>query len=251
MDSNLRAGLVELIGTFVYVFISAGTVCAYYLTGSPDLNVTAFALAAGLTLAVLLTASWPVSPGCFNPAIAIMLYVFKRLDNRRLLALIVLQLLGAALAGLALRLTFREDVLYSAQMGVTRLQDSLLLDGRVTIGGLFAGVCVEMLLTALVVVALFATLLDPRGPKMGGVAVGLAQTAAVLFGFRLTGGAANPARWFGPLVWEMTLPNWQNLHPLADHAVYWAGPILGALLGGFAYGWLILPADRRKNEAGG
>jgi glycerol uptake facilitator-like aquaporin len=242
MDSTLRSYLAELLGTFVLVLVGAGTVCAYYLTTAPPLDVTAFALAEGFTLAVLITAVWPLSPGCFNPAITLMLYVFKRLELRRMLTLIAMQLLGAALAGLALRLMFSTDVLKDARFGAPYLKEGLLHDGAVRAAGLISGVGIEMLLTALVTVAVFATLLDPRGPRMGGVAVGLAQAAAVLFGFRLTGGAANPARWFGPVVWELTLPG--ILHPLADHAVYWAGPILGALLGGFAYGALILPADR-------
>ncbi len=71
--------------------------------------------------------------------------------------------------------------------------------------------------------------------------VGLAQTAVVLFGFRLTGGAANPARWFGTVVWEMTLPRATNA--LADHTVYWVGPILGALLGGFLYVFVMQPPE--------
>jgi MIP family channel proteins len=249
MDSTLRSYLAELLGTFVLVFVGAGTVCAYYLTTAPPLDVTSFALAEGFTLAVLITAVWPLSPGCFNPAITLMLYVFKRLELRRMLTLIVMQLLGAVLAGLALRLTFSTDVLKEAHFGAPYLKTFLTESGKelhVGPGSLISGVGIEMLLTALVTVAVFATLLDPRGPRMGGVAVGLAQAAAVLFGFRLTGGAANPARWFGPVVWELTVPG--LTHPLADHAVYWAGPILGALLGGFAYGALILPADRTSPQ---
>jgi glycerol uptake facilitator-like aquaporin len=71
--------------------------------------------------------------------------------------------------------------------------------------------------------------------------VGLAQTAVVLFGFRLTGGAANPARWLGTVVWEMTLVH--SYDPLADHTVYWVGPIIGALLGGFLYVFVMQPPE--------
>ena len=48
------------------------------------------------------------------------------------------------------------------------------------------------------------------------------------FGFYLTGGSANPARWLGPWVWETLLPKGMRWD---DHMVYWAGPALGSMAG--------------------
>lgn len=247
MDRTFRCYLAELLGAFFLVFFGAGTVCGYYLTSEPRLDVTAFALAEGLTLGVMLTVAFPVSPGCFNPAITVTLWVFKRLEGGRMLALVGVQLLGAVLGGLVLRLTFADDVLRQARMGAPHLQ-GFLAEGAITMGSLLSGVGIEVLGTALVTLAVFATLLDPRGVKLGGFGVGLAQAAFILLAYRLTGGAANPARWLGPVVWQMTLPGWQALRPLADHAVYWAGPLLGALLGGYLYSALILPPGSERER---
>ena len=74
----------------------------------------------------------------------------------------------------------------------------------------------------------FGATIDSRGPKWGWLAVGLTQTALILVAQHLTGAAANPARWLGTVVWEWTLSS----NALLDHATYWIGPIIGALLAG-------------------
>jgi glycerol uptake facilitator-like aquaporin len=150
-----------------------------------------------------------------------------------------------ALAGLALRLLFADGVLQAARFGAPHLK-ALLDHDAVTLRGLATGTAVEAGLTFLVTCAAFATLIDRRGPRLGGVAVGLAQAAVILVGFRLTGGAANPARWFGPAFWQLTLPGTVLPGPLADHTVYWVGPAVGALVGGIFYSAVILPAGPEK-----
>src|SRR5260370_19458492 len=97
-----------------------------------------------------------------------------------------------------------------------------------------------MLFTLLFTFAIFGTIIDRRAPRLGGLAAGLAQAGIVLIGFNITGGAANPARWFGPAVWEYTVVSLKE-NTFADHPVYWMGPILGALLAGAAYIKWILP----------
>jgi glycerol uptake facilitator-like aquaporin len=78
---------------------------------------------------------------------------------------------------------------------------------------------------------------------MGGIGMGLTKVAIILFAFHLTGGAANPARWFGPAVWEVSLPH--PTWPLRDHTVYWVGPILGALAAGIFYSAVLAPEEKK------
>lgn len=249
MDEKLRGYLAELIGTFVFVFFAAGAICAYYVPlGGYRPEVAGVAMAEGFTLAVLLTATLPVSPGCFNPALTLMLWVFKRLDGKRTLGLVVAQLLGAALAGLAVRLLFAEGTLLEARLGTPFLKGRLEEGSTVTLGMLLTGFTVEIVLTGLLTCAVFGVLFDPRCPRLGGLLPGLAQTAIVVVGFHITGGSANPARWFGPALWQMTLTSGATLQPLADHAVYWAGPIVGALLGGYLYSTVILLPDKGRES---
>ena len=74
---------------------------------------------------------------------------------------------------------------------------------------------------------------------MGGLGAGLTLAAIVLVGYGLTGGAANPARWFGPAVAELSVYSLES-DAFRDHTVYWLGPIAGALLAGAVYDFLIL-----------
>ncbi len=244
MDNKLiRACLAELIGTFALVFVGGGVVCVAALADQPRLDVTAIALAEGLTLAVALTATHRASGGGLNPALTLMLWVFRRIDGRKLVGFVVAQLLGALLAGLFLRILFYKDVATS-YLGTPHLRafapEGL---GHVDLRSIISGVGMELFFTCLVAFAFYATMLDRRSPPLGGLIVGLAQAAVVLFGFRLTGGAANPARWFGPVVWELTTPGVSAANALSDHTVYWVGPIVGALLGGLLYVFVLQPPE--------
>lgn len=243
MDNKLRMCLAELIGTVFLVLVGAGTVCASALT-SPRLPVTAPALAEGFTLAVVLTVTFHVSTGCLNPAITVMLWVFKRLDSAQAGLLVLMQLLGAALAGLLIRLMFQTDVLAEMHLGTPHLSAFHPQPGRLEVRQLVSGAAFELFLGCLVALAAFATLFDRRAPRLGGLMVGLAQSAAVLFGFRFTGGSANPARWFGPAVWESTVPGATPPSWLAEIVIYAGGPILGALLAAVLYVNLILPPEK-------
>jgi glycerol uptake facilitator-like aquaporin len=255
MDARLRAYLSELFGTFLVVLVGAGTLCAAFLPGGNARFATtggvtlAVALAEGFALAVVLTATVYLSLGCCNPAITLALYVSKQLDGARTFFLILSQLLGAVLAGLLLRGLFSETVLAEARMGSPHLRALVSSsDERITLAAIATGVALELLFTALVTVAVYATLIDPRAPKLGGVAVGMAQTAVILFGFHLTGGAANPARWFGTAIWQLSLSNLPVERPLAGHPVYWVGPILGALAGSIFYTLIVLPPAANNGE---
>jgi MIP family channel proteins len=246
MDPRIRPYLAELFGTFLLVLIGAGTVCSTFLAeesrfhpvGGITLTV---ALAEGFALAALLTAALYHSPGCLNPAFTLALWVIRRIEGSRALGLVAAQLLGAILGGLVVRVLFSDQVLQAARMGTPHLKALLSTEGTVTLAGIASGVGLEMLFTFFLTVTLFATLFDPRAPRTGGLLVGLAQSAVILFGYHLTGGAANPARWFGAWVWELTIPPAGGVSPWADHTVYWVGPTLGSLLGCLFYGAVIRP----------
>src|SRR5436190_21877965 len=97
---NFRAYLVELVGTFLLVFFSAGVVLAAHMavtSGRFPVNLTGIAVAQGAVLAVLLAFSVRRSQGCLNPAVTLALWVTKRFDLGRCFALIVVQMVGATL----------------------------------------------------------------------------------------------------------------------------------------------------------
>jgi glycerol uptake facilitator protein len=258
-DKNLRSYMAELIGTFAVVFVSAGAVIATRLGGLEPWSVT-IALAAGLIYAGALAATLNVSGGYLNPALTVMLWVFRRVDGPKAVGLVFVQLLGATLAGLALRLVFpsQEDVLVATQMGAPHLNlDAFNVTNDTRLVAMLKGIGVELVLTFVLAFAVFALVFDPRSSRWGGpwavrltaLWLGLIVIAATLLGARLTGAAMNPARWFGPTMTEFTLPALQDRQPFADHAIYWIGPIAGALLAGWVYSSLVLPQEEERVSA--
>jgi aquaporin Z len=246
MDSKLRPYFAELLGTFVLVFVGAGTVCAAYNndSGKPALDLAGIALAQGCALAVALTFSTLDGPGgCLNPALTVMLWVCKRLNGKRTLLFVALQLAGAALAGLLVRVSFSELTLRNTRIGTPHLTMMVDPNAEIPLNAILAGIGLEAAFTAIIAFAVFATLIDPRRPRQGGVGVGIAQTAVMLLGYNLTGGSANPARWFGTAIWQPTVPA-LSAGAFADHTIYWVGPIIGALVGGILYTSAILPPER-------
>jgi aquaporin Z len=246
MDKNLRPYLAELIGTFALVFLGAGTVCVSQMTvmaGQPQPYVVGIALAEGFILAVMLSATVNISGGYLNPAVTLMLWVYKRIDGVKCSWLIGAQILGAVLAGLCLRPLFTENVMISSHLGTPHLNLAAFNENHASMPVLLSGIGIETALTFILTFAIFGTMIDPRGPRLAGLGVGLALTACILMGYGLTGAAVNPARWFGTVVWELTVPALQSQAPLSDHAVYWIGPIVGALLAGGIYMTLILPPE--------
>jgi len=253
-----RAYCVELLGTFGLVFFSAGVVCLNYLAapidqppGTSPLNLhqpglVGVALAQGLIFAVLLTLTAPVSGGYLNPAIAVTLWAFNRLETRRLPWLLGAQLMGAFLAGMCLRFTFELGLLRTAQFGTPHV--NLQTYNTLEQATLFAGVGVELVLTFFLVFAIFGAV--PERSRLAGWGGGAVLAAAVLVGFPLTGAALNPARWFGTVLWEAWLGRLSigRSGPFSDIIVYLAGPILGALLAGAFCFLIYLPATRDEKK---
>ena len=245
MDTTYRTYLLEAVGTYLVVLVGAGTLCTTFLNPLSQVGgaTLAVALAEGLTLAAVLSWTTLVSPGCCNPAVVLSLWLTSKKQLAEALGLILAQLGGAFLAGCSVRFLFIDQVLTDARLGTPHLKAVLATDGSLTLAALTTGFLLEALFTALVTLSVLTTILHPRRPQVGGLIVGLTQVAVILFGFHLTGGAANPARWFGPALWQWSVSGIEA--PLAQHAVYWAGPAVGAMLATVVYSrWIAGPESR-------
>lgn len=264
---NIRAYMAELVGTFALVLVCAAAVCTDKLAvmsppsqtangvvvAQPTLGLIGISLACGLVLAAALAAVLPFSDGYLNPAVTITLWACKRLDGGKTIGLLFVQLLGAAMAGGVVRFIFPQIVLEQARLGTPHLgQQFIDFTGASNLNWLRAkGAAVEIALTFVVTFVIYATLIDPRAPKvlgtlgrwLSGLWVGLALFAVTLIGFSLTGAAVNPARWFGTVIWENGVPALQTMGPYTDGMVYWFGPTVGALLAGIVYTYMILPEE--------
>jgi aquaporin TIP len=222
MSSLLRRSLAEGIGTFAFVFIGAGSVASKYF---PDASYgfLGIAIAHGLVLSVMVTATMNISGGHLNPAVTLALLVKRRTNVSSAAAYIIAQLAGAVVAALLLKLIYPEGVTHAVSLGTPSISSAISLP---------QAILVEMLLTFFLVSAVFGTCVNPDAPRVGGFGIGLVLVFDVLVGGPLTGAAANPARAFGP---ALVAGQW------VGHIVYWIGPILGALLAALLWEYVLLP----------
>ncbi|MCZ6654907.1 MAG: aquaporin [Planctomycetota bacterium] len=219
--------VAEAIGTFALTFIGAGAI----LTDSlPDVTVglVGIAFAHGLILAIVVSATMNISGGHINPAVTITMLATGRIKPPLAIGYIIAQLVGASVAGFLLMFIFKSmgetgaEAIIACKLGTPNLNAAI---------SPWMGVLIEIILTFLLVFAIFGTAVDPRAPKIGGFGIGLAVCVDILMGGPLTGAAMNPARTFGTLLGGLgdTSDLW------SQHWVYWLGPIIGALLAAFVY----------------
>lgn len=214
--------LAEAIGTFGLIFFGAGSIIMNEYTGG-GVGLVGIALAHGVVLAVVITATAHISGGHINPAVTIGVWIGRKIEARMAVVYIAAQLLGAVVAAAFLAALFPAVAVDAASLGTP------MLAGDVTIG---TGIVIEAILTFFLVFTVFGTALDPRATKLGGWAIGLVLIFAVLAGGPLTGAALNPARAFGP---ALVSGYWTG------HIVYWAGPILGGIVAAAIYSRLLMP----------
>jgi MIP family channel proteins len=212
----------EFLGTFTWIFLGAGAVCATRLSADGNPGLLGVALAQGIAVAVMVTALGHISGGHFNPAVTIGFWVSRKMGTLEGLAYWVAQLLGATAAAYLLTLLFPEDVWRAARLGTPALAADLPV---------IYGILTEAVLTFILVVVVFGAAADPKSgaKKLAGLAIGLTVAGDILVGASLTGAAMNPARAFGP---ALAAKAW------AHHGVYWVGPLLGGALAGWLYSLL-------------
>jgi len=215
---RLSSALVaEAIGTFLFFFVGAGAVVLGSHNAEGSGGLVGVALAHGLALAVLVSALGAVSGGHFNPAVTFGVWITGRIEPVRAALYVVAQLVGGLAAGFALRWVFPESSWGPVNLGTPSV------DPGITVA---SAIVIEAVLTMVLVAAVFGTAIDPRAPKIGGLAIGLAVAADIFMGGPLTGAAMNPARWFGPAVASGTYDDWY---------VWWIGPLVGAAIIAIVY----------------
>ncbi len=241
MASPVKACVAEAIGTFALCFIGGGAICMTTLQGSAGAGLLGVAIAHGLILSVAVSATMNVSGGHLNPAVTVVMLVTKRIGGADGVKYIVSQLVGGTIAGALLLAVFggllvdggTEKVVLAAGLGTPAFNPEMISAPK--------AVLVEILLTFLLVFAIFGTAVDPRAPKIGGFGIGLTIAADILMGGPLTGAAMNPARTFGTGIVAALSGNLDVFW--AQQWVYWVGPIAGAILAGVLYDKFVMARD--------
>lgn len=220
--------VAEFVGTFALIFVGVGAI--YHNAG-----LLAVALAHGLTIAVMVSATGAISGGQLNPAVTFGLLVGGKMTLQRSIAYWIAQLAGAAAAGFILLFVFTGQV--DPQKGHD-LARTIVANGTPDLApkGISAlqGIVIEAVLTFFLVFVVYGTAVDGRAPKIGGLAIGFTVALDILFGGPFTGAAMNPARTFGP---ALASGHWNN------QMIYWIGPLLGGALAGLVYGRFLIKQD--------
>lgn len=225
MRDAWRHFIAEFIGTFALVFVGGASIMIAKDTNSPA-GLIGIALAHGLILAVMVSALMRVS-GHFNPAVTLGFLATRRIEASMAGVYILGQLIGAIVAAYALKYTF-PFVLFEATRG-----GGQAVALQVTGGQAFL---LEFIATFLLAIVVFGTAVDPKAPKVGGLAIGFVVAADILAIGPLTGASMNPARSFGPAVASGVFE---------AQLIYWLAPITGAIVASLVYEYLFL---RREME---
>jgi aquaporin Z len=210
-----------MFGTFVLVFFGCGAVV---INSFPNAQYGIFGIATafGVALAIAISATAAVSGGHCNPAVTIGLLSIKKISVPDAFAYIVAQLAGGLLGALAVKTLVAPNVGRVVGYGAPSLHNTMSLT---------TGIALEAILTFFLMSAVMATAVSKHAPKIGGFGIGLTLIPAIIVGGPLTGGALNPARAFAPAVMAGSMQ---------AQAVWWIGPIVGALIAALLWHHVIL-----------
>ena len=215
----------EFFGTLWLVLGGCGS--AVLAGAFPELGIgfVGVSLAFGLTVLTMAYAIGHISGCHLNPAVSIGLWAAGRFPAKDLLPYIVAQVLGAIAAGgiLYLIISGKADFTGAGNFASNGY-------GEHSIGGfsLQAAVITEVVMTAFfLIVILGAT--DKRAPAgFAPIAIGLCLTLIHLITIPVDQTSVNPARSTGVAVYA-------DPWAIQQLWVFWAAPIVGALLGATIY----------------
>jgi aquaporin Z len=219
----------EFIGTMWLVLGGCGS--AVLAAAFPNLGIgfAGVALAFGLTVLTMAYAIGHISGCHLNPAVTLGLWAGKRFPGKDILPYVVAQVLGA-ISGAGLLY-----IIASGKSGFS-LTGGFASNGFAdhSPGGyeILACFVAEVVMTFFfLIVILGAT--HGRAPKgFAPIAIGLCLTLIHLVTIPVTNTSVNPARSTGPAIF---VGGWA----ISQLWLFWIAPILGALLAGLLYGWMV------------
>src|SRR2546428_4024790 len=148
----------------LFVFVGAGSVAAGMAAAQTGAsNALMVALAHGVGMAVIVSATMNISGGHINPAVTTGLWIANKIDGRQASQYILAQLLGALVGAALVKGVLPRAAVSLALGGAPRLA------GDVTF---LQGVWIEAILTFFLVSAVFGTAVSSEAPKIGGGGVG-------------------------------------------------------------------------------
>jgi aquaporin Z len=241
MNSMTKKGVAEFLGTFWLVLGGCGS--AVLAAAFPDVGIglLGVALAFGLTVVTMAYAIGHISGCHLNPAVTVGLWAGGRFDAKEMPLYIIAQVLGAIAAAYTLYCIAR------GQPGFMLEPNGLAVNGveGQSPGGysMQAGVITEVVMTAFFLLIIMGSTHSRAPAGFAPLAIGLGLTLIHLISIPVTNTSVNPARSTGPALVVGGLA-------LQQLWVFWVAPILGAVIGGGLYRWLLPDAAQRPDIEG-
>jgi aquaporin Z len=232
----------EFFGTYWLVFGGCGSAlfAAGFLTTSGvhlGIGFAGVALAFGLTVLTMAYAVGHISGGHFNPAVSFGLWASGRFATKDLLPYIVAQCVGAIAAAGSLLFILSGKAGFAidntaAGAFATNGYGKFSPDGYSMISCFAA----EFILTMFFLLVILGATDKFANGKFAGVAIGFALTLIHLVSIPITNTSVNPARSLSQAIFTQG-------EPLSQVWLFWAAPILGAIVGGLVYKNLLQKED--------
>ncbi|WP_326551768.1 MIP/aquaporin family protein [Micromonospora sp. NBC_01813] len=189
--NDTRRYVAEFIGSLLLVFFGVGSAVAAAVEG----GVVVVALAFGFIMLVLVYTIGPLSGSHVNPAVTLGVLLSGKISPVGAVAYWIAQLAGAVVAAFLLWVLTR----WGGVADQTGVLGTNSYGAHINMGG---AMLLETVLTFLFVLVVLVVTTRTKHTAFSGLAIGLALAAAHLVGITLDGTSVNPARSFGPALFE-------------------------------------------------
>lgn len=219
----------EFIGTLWLVLGGCGSAVLAAAFPEVGIGLAGVSLAFGLTVLTMAYAVGHISGAHFNPAVTIGLWAGKRFPANEILPYIVAQVIGAIVGAGILYVIASGKAGFSTAGGFASNGFGDNSPGKYA---LIACLVTEIVMTFFFLVIILGSTHN-RAPKgFAPIAIGLGLTLIHLVSIPVTNTSVNPARSTGPALF---VGGWA----ISQLWLFWIAPILGAIIAGFFYSWLI------------
>ena len=218
----MKKYIAEAVGTMMLTLIACGVAV---IVG----NIITSSLAFGLVIVAAAYSIGNVSGCHINPAVSISMTVAGKMEVGECIKYIISQVVGALFGSLLLALcvgSFEQlgANTYGTMLGTTEVTAWMAL-------------LVEAILTFIFTTTILGVTDKKENGHVTGIVIGLTLVLVHLFGIPFTGTSVNPARSLAPAVL-------QGGTPLAQVWIFILAPIMGAIIAGLFYRFVLKEAKK-------
>ncbi len=220
--------LAEAIGTMVLVLMGCGS-AVFFGCEAGSAQVLAVAFAFGLSVVAMAYTIGGISGCHINPAITLGAWISKRISGRDAIGYMVAQFIGALVGSAVIyALTSTGEYGPSTATGANGYGEGEMVQALIA----------EIVFTFVFVLVVLGSTDSKRGAgNFAGLAIGLSLVLVHIVCIPLTGTSVNPARSFGPAIF-------QGGEALSQLWLFIVAPMAGAVLA--AGVWKVLSCEKCK-----